>query len=435
LGRSPAGSMVEGLAYLTGYPYGCVEQTMSRALPNAVVARAFRQLGIGDPVVQHELPAQINAGLQRLYKFQTSNGGWGWWENDVAAAYQTAWVVFGLAQTAEAGYEVDETVLARGLSYLLQNHWEFDLPSQAFALYVISLVAPDNSVDVMLSLTKQAEQLDPFGQAALALALHHNGETAAAQAMLAHLGAGAVEDDDGLYWPVANPDGIYERKAMASATRSTALALRAFLAIQPDNPRIPAMVRWLMAHRQAQGWGTTNETAFALLALTDYLFATTPVEAETPYTVTLNDTVVAGGTINALQPSVQITLTAAQLAVGQNSLQIATAEGTPLYYRLVEQSYAPQGFQQRAGVVTVTRRYFDAQTGEALTAATVGQLVQVQLSVQLSKPASYLLVEDRLPGGLIALNERLGADWQRTLAESHPYYNDDLRYNQKEIRG
>jgi uncharacterized protein YfaS (alpha-2-macroglobulin family) len=37
LSRSMAGSLFDGLEYLTGYPYGCVEQTMSRALPNAVV--------------------------------------------------------------------------------------------------------------------------------------------------------------------------------------------------------------------------------------------------------------------------------------------------------------------------------------------------------------------------------------------------------------
>ncbi|NOR83363.1 MAG: hypothetical protein GQ526_07700, partial [Ardenticatenales bacterium] len=51
LSRSIAGSLLEGLDYLTGFPYGCVEQTMSRALPNAVVGRALFQLGVGDPTL------------------------------------------------------------------------------------------------------------------------------------------------------------------------------------------------------------------------------------------------------------------------------------------------------------------------------------------------------------------------------------------------
>jgi alpha-2-macroglobulin len=61
-----------------------------------------------------DLPPKINAGLQRLYGFQHNDGGWGWWYDDRTDAYQTAWVVFGLAVTAEAGYEVDAQVIERG---------------------------------------------------------------------------------------------------------------------------------------------------------------------------------------------------------------------------------------------------------------------------------------------------------------------------------
>jgi uncharacterized protein YfaS (alpha-2-macroglobulin family) len=55
LNRSMSGTLLNGLEYLTGYPYGCVEQTMSRALPNAVVGRAAGQLGVGGPEMQARL--------------------------------------------------------------------------------------------------------------------------------------------------------------------------------------------------------------------------------------------------------------------------------------------------------------------------------------------------------------------------------------------
>ena len=79
LSRSIAGTLLEGLEYLTGFPYGCVEQTMSRALPNAVVGRALNQLGVTDPTLQAGLPPKINASVQRLYGYQHNDGGWGWW--------------------------------------------------------------------------------------------------------------------------------------------------------------------------------------------------------------------------------------------------------------------------------------------------------------------------------------------------------------------
>ena len=45
---SVAATLFGALDYLTTYPYGCTEQTMSSFLPNIVVSRAVRDLGI-DP--------------------------------------------------------------------------------------------------------------------------------------------------------------------------------------------------------------------------------------------------------------------------------------------------------------------------------------------------------------------------------------------------
>jgi alpha-2-macroglobulin len=97
----------------------------------------------------------------------------------------------------------------------------------------------------------------------------------------------------------ASGDGLYDRKTMASDTRSTALALSAFTAIQPDSDLIPGMVAWLMGQRRQQGWGTTNETAHAVIALTDHLLATSFSEAATAtgYTVLLNGEPVASGSL------------------------------------------------------------------------------------------------------------------------------------------
>ncbi|MCA9946853.1 MAG: hypothetical protein KC449_25405, partial [Anaerolineales bacterium] len=137
LSRSIAGSMLEGLQYLTGFPYGCVEQTMSKALPNAVVGRALNQLGVTNPTLQAELPGQINASIQRLYGFQHTDGGWGWWYDDSSHDYQTAWVIFGLAQVAGAGYEIDPGVIERGVEWLNLNRQSMDPRTYAFALYAM----------------------------------------------------------------------------------------------------------------------------------------------------------------------------------------------------------------------------------------------------------------------------------------------------------
>ncbi|HMN28012.1 MAG TPA: hypothetical protein PKE45_07640, partial [Caldilineaceae bacterium] len=89
------------------------------------------------------------------------------------------------------------------------------------------------------------------------------------------------------------------------------------------------------------------------------------------------------------------------------------------------------------GAITVARTYLDAASGEPILTMTPGQLVKVQLTVATSDNRFYMIVEDRLPGGLEALNESLGTTSHIALAydQEPTYYWQDYGYNYKEVRG
>ena len=121
---TPASAAFEALPYLAGYPYGCVEQTMSsllshgpgcenaartrhrrRATRGAVAGADAEARGGPSPgrlLDQSELDRMIDAGLQRLARFQHDDGGWGWWEHDTSSPYMTAYVLIGLHIAAES---------------------------------------------------------------------------------------------------------------------------------------------------------------------------------------------------------------------------------------------------------------------------------------------------------------------------------------------
>ncbi|MFZ1400595.1 MAG: alpha-2-macroglobulin family protein, partial [Candidatus Promineifilaceae bacterium] len=337
LSRSIAGSLLEGLQYLTGYPYGCVEQTMSKALPNAVVGRALNQLGVTNPTLQAELPGQINASIQRLYGFQHEDGGWGWWYDDDTHDYQTAWVIFGLAQVADAGYEIDPGVIERGVNWLNENQGRMDPRTRAFALYAMAVAGlPNEAATLGLHRDRIALNGDEFSLAALALTLHKIGEAELAAEVLAELGETAVSTNNNVYWQGANHDGYYGDKVMASDIRTTALALSAYSQIQPRSELIPGMVRWLMSQRRSQGWGSTNETSFAILGLTDHLLATSFNEAaaSTSYTVQVNGATVASGNLGRGEPAVSLTIPLDDLQVGDNEIVLTQSGSGRLYFGL-----------------------------------------------------------------------------------------------------
>jgi uncharacterized protein YfaS (alpha-2-macroglobulin family) len=151
LSPSLAGVMLDALPYLAGYPYGCVEQTMSRFYPSVLIkdtlkkmgtdletiGKQRRQMNAGDltnrfgrwnsPVFDSaELDRMVRAGLDRVYFLQRNDGGWGWWREDDSSPYQTAYVLQGLHAARDAGITVDGGVFDRALNYL-QNSTEKEL--------------------------------------------------------------------------------------------------------------------------------------------------------------------------------------------------------------------------------------------------------------------------------------------------------------------
>ncbi len=81
-------SLIPGLAqYLDRYPYGCTEQTVSKAFP-AVILYGQKDLGGDAAVVQ----ASVTHAMQRLRELQNSKGGFGYWwyggeANDFVSVY------------------------------------------------------------------------------------------------------------------------------------------------------------------------------------------------------------------------------------------------------------------------------------------------------------------------------------------------------------
>jgi len=67
LAPSVAGTVFGALDYLTSYPYGCTEQTMSSFLPNIIVAKAMAELKLKSHLDPGELEKKIRAGSDRLH--------------------------------------------------------------------------------------------------------------------------------------------------------------------------------------------------------------------------------------------------------------------------------------------------------------------------------------------------------------------------------
>src|SRR5258708_23326576 len=112
---SLAASTVDALKVLQNYPYQCLEQTVSRFLPNLMTYRALQQLGIDDLQMRVQLTGTIESALQRLYNEQHVDGGWGWFVRDERDTLVTAYAIIGFSEAKKQSFNVDAAVLSNAV--------------------------------------------------------------------------------------------------------------------------------------------------------------------------------------------------------------------------------------------------------------------------------------------------------------------------------
>src|SRR5437762_10809292 len=180
---SIAGTLFGALDYLTSYPYGCTEQTMSSFLPNIIVAQTLKDVPTAKIRASNDLDKKVQRGLDRLYSYQHADGGWGWWKDDQSDPFMTAYVVDGLTMAGRAGFPVEQWRVDRGrdkLSALLaankrDNGNPIDSETRAYMIYAL---VESGSADYkyLEQLYSTRGQLLPYARALLALALKERGD-------------------------------------------------------------------------------------------------------------------------------------------------------------------------------------------------------------------------------------------------------------------
>jgi uncharacterized protein YfaS (alpha-2-macroglobulin family) len=99
------------------YPYGCIEQTISSTLPNAIAIQLSQSLGLTIDVKQAQ--ANLTKWVEKILKMQDISGGWYYWEGDTNVnAHVTPYVIRSLYEFRKLGINIPEDSLKRGLEFI-----------------------------------------------------------------------------------------------------------------------------------------------------------------------------------------------------------------------------------------------------------------------------------------------------------------------------
>jgi len=456
------------------YPYGCVEQTMSRFLPATITAKTLSDFGLkaedilnrafggieanapvrkGDRNNLKQLADITSKGLQRLYDFQHPDGGWGWWKEGDSDPFMTAYVLWGLVLARDAKVEIKADVIDRAAAWLdsqlVQAESEPDL--QAWLLHALAVKsASDNSrratefqTTAFNNLWNSRDRLNAYTRALFALSAHHFGKNTEAQTLVRNL-ANGVQIDNAPASSALTPgrpaassnaaqstahwgsDGVHYRWS-EGGVEATAFALRALLAIDPQNKLVEPVANWLIKNRRGAQWSNTRDTAIVLLALNDYLRTTREIQADLHYELFVNGTSLGRKKLSGADvfnaPS-RFSVPPNLIRDLDNQIRIVRHSGSsPIYFAAeanffsLEEPIAAAGneifvkrqFYRLRAVPTLLKGYayekVELRSGDEIPS---GERLETVLTIEAKNNYEYLVFEDLKAAGVEAVEIRSG---------------------------
>ncbi|MDB6059647.1 MAG: alpha-2-macroglobulin domain protein, partial [Verrucomicrobiales bacterium] len=485
LSPSLGGVLIDALPFLAGYPYGCVEQTMSRFYPSVLVkdtlnkmgtdleaiAKAHKQMNPGDvtnrfgrwnsPVFDSaELDRMVKAGLERIYNFQRSDGGWGWWREDDSSPFQTSYVLQGLHAAIDAQVNVDRGVYERGFQFLQSNiDAELrkpkneqnlgDVTTQAGIAYTLSLehkIASDEQKQWLTGLYTNRAALNNYGLALLALAMKNEKHLDEAQMLLRNLLQFVDRDDSNETAWVRTPQAGWWYW-WNNDIEANAWTLKALVALDPQNDLAPRLVKWLLNNRRnGYYWRSTRDTALVISAMVDYMRASGDAAPDYDLTLAFDGSPVKQIIIskeNFFTFDNRFTLSGLHVKPGPHTITFTKNGIGALYYSAYVSYFTKEEDVRGAGnEIFVTREYFKlvpqtekVQLGKSWwgddkvkghteirdgykrvplkTGDTVasGDKIEVVLNITAKNTYDFLAFEDMKPAGCEPVELRSGGRW------------------------
>ena len=451
---SLASTILSALDELVGYPYGCVEQTMSRFLPTVVVANAFVKLNAPiSEATKKDLPLMVNKGLQRLYSFQHYDGGWGWWENDNTNPFMTAYVVYGLSLAKQAGYEITQGSLNKGIASIKEQLKRSDLDPTTRAYMLYSLATADEKnrdyFDKEISKISQSDVND-YARSLIAMTWKLIGNDGKANESLSILEKNAKTSGEGAaYWEGKQ----FHYQWQNDKVQTTAMALKAIVNINESSQLKDKVIRWLMMQRQGTAWRNTQETAMIVYAMVDYLKTSNELEPDYSVKVMVNGQNVFEKKMSkedVFRKSEVIRVNEEILKTGSNDISIEKSGSGKVYFssdityynsnnnipanetgfRIEREYFKLEKYNSYSeDKIIYRKKYFDGTVKS-------GDEILVKLKVHSKdNEYQYFMLEDPLPSGVEVVKD----DWAYQIEEEssyggYNYYYWRWWYADKEIR-
>lgn len=398
----PVANFAKELAYLIGYPHGCLEQTVSKAFPqiylrDIAMILAPSTLNTGSPIYF------VNEAITKVTSMQLYDGTFSYWPGGSESnRWATVYATHFLLEARKAGFAVPEGTVRSALgavagiarSKLTQDYYSFAGnrttvtriadKSTIYALYVLALGgAPEKPV------------MD-----------FYRGEKVLLVTDTKYLlaGAYALAGDRSAYTEILPGPFAVEEAARQSGwnfdspIRANALMLNILLETDLNNPNIPRLMEYLSTRYHSGWWYSTQDDAITLLAFGKAARMATATSVEGTITVGEKKYSYRGGNQKIdLEP------------FGKNVTVTMKGAGR-IYYSLVTEGIRADGAVKIEDKNLQVRRELLDRNGTPVNPGGIRQNDLIVVRITLTSSVNDLenvAITDLLPGGFELENPRI----------------------------
>jgi uncharacterized protein YfaS (alpha-2-macroglobulin family) len=419
--KNPGLEIADQIYQLIGYPYGCTEQTISKAFPQLYFADLAESMKL-DKGVKVNANFNVQEAIRKIKMRQLYSGAITLWDQEGTENWwATAYAAHFLLEAQKAGFDVETSLLDNIFKYLntkLKNkdfttyYYNQNLKKQiapkevAYSLYVLAL-AGKPQISTMNYYKQNSTLLALDSKYLLSVAFALAGDKARYRELLPSSFAGetAAKENGGSF---------------SSDVRDEGVALAAILEVEPGNAQVGTMAKHLSREIKSRAYLSTQERAFAFIALGK--IARQANSANVAATIKVNGKEIAKCDGSLLR------LNTKQL--GNSAIEISVAGEGKMYYFWQAEGISADGMVKEEDSFLKVRRKFYNRNGTPITNGLFNQndliIVGLTLEKSYSGTVENIVVTDMLPAGFEIENSRLkelpDATWIKN--ESTPEHTD-----------
>lgn len=383
------------LSYLLGYPHGCLEQITSKGFPQLYIS-SFTDL---TPQQAKSTEEAVKEVIRRLRSYQTVDGAFAYWPGGTSSnGWGTVYATHFLLEASKKGYLVPEAMkqsvlnnlrrVARNWKPATSYYMDSEETTQAYRLYVLALAgSPEMGA---MNRLKEMKDLASMSRWSLASAYALVGREDVAQDLISKT--------------TALPSGYSEYdETFGCDVRDQSIQLMT-LCLLDKGKEAATLVEELSKQLSSDDWLSTQSTAFALVALSDYL-------AKYRVDGAMDFTYACGGKDGQVKTDKNIwSETLLDKAGTSASVELKNTGKSTLFARIITEGIPEQGEEKAyANGVSLAVSYVDLN-GRPVNVAQLEQGTNFSAVVTVKNPSARgynnLVLSEIFPAGWEILNTR-----------------------------